>query len=207
MAYSATDREQMDEIKRWWGDYGRAIVVALVLGLGIGGGWKFWHYYQAKQNAAASQVYQSMQQAVYLKQSGVVAQDADQLKNQYAHTDYAALGMLVAAKSSVDKGNYMAAKSSLNWVMTHAKQASLKELARLRMARVLLELKQPKSALVVLQKTDDKVFSPLQEQVRGQVYLALGDKAKAKTAFNKAHNAFEALGIQSPVVALHRGEL
>lgn len=207
MAYTATDKEQIDEIKRWWGEYGRAIVVALILGLGIGGGWKFWHYYRAKQDAAASQIYQSMQQAAYQKQAGVVAQYAKQLMSQYGSTDYASLGVLVAAKSSVEKGDFMAAKSSLNWVMTHAKQTGFRELARIRMAQVLLQLKQPKEALTTLQKIDDNVFSPLLEQVKGQAYLALGDKDNAKAAFNKAHNAFEALGVQSPVVALHRGEL
>lgn len=207
MAYTATDKEQMDEIKRWWGDYGRAIVIAVVLGLGIGGGWKFWHYREAKQNAAASQIYQSMQQAIYQKQTGVVAQYAKQLQDQYQHTSYASLGALAAAKVDMDNQKYLPAKTNLIWVMKHAEQASMKELARLRLAQILLQLKQPKAALATLQKTEDDTFAPLVDQVKGQAYLALGNQAKAKSAFNRAHSAFQAAGVQSPVVALHRGEL
>lgn len=204
MAYTAADREQIDEIKQWWKEYGRVISVALVIGLLIGGGWKYWQYYRNKQASSASQIYQAMQQAVFKKQSGVVTQYAKQLQSQYGGTVYAALGGLVAAKSAVQAQQYHEAQEQLSWVAKHARQGTIQELGQVRLASVQLQLKEPAAALTTLQKIKGDTYAGLIAQTRGQAYLMLGQSAQAQAAFAKAHTAFMSLGTQSPVVALYR---
>ena len=60
------------------------------------------------------------------------------LRDNYASTPYASLAVLHEAKSQIEKGDAAAAEESLRWVIKNSKQDTVQNVARLRLARLLL---------------------------------------------------------------------
>ena len=73
--------------------------------------------------------------------------EANLLKSNYRYTPYAALATLMIARNDIYQNQYDKAKIQLEWVMKHASTSSLKEIARLRYARILNQENKPSVAL------------------------------------------------------------
>jgi len=58
--YDMTDREQIDMLKKWWKDYGQSIAIAIMVGLVLSFGWRYWRAHQQQQVEQASSLYQTM---------------------------------------------------------------------------------------------------------------------------------------------------
>ncbi len=197
-----TDREQIEQIKSWWKNYGRGIAIAIIVGLIIGFGWRYWHQHKIRKAEQASSIYQSMMVAMARQKSTLANQYAKQLIDQYASTPYASLGGLLWARSALDQSKFQLAFDKLQWVVKHSKMESVRQIARLRSARILLEQGKAKSALAMLQVVDDKTYQPLISMVEGDAYSTLGQKAKALKAYQSAKTALAGVGADYPLLDL-----
>jgi predicted negative regulator of RcsB-dependent stress response len=189
-----TDNEQMEALKKWWGDYGKWVVIAIVLGLALGFGWRYWQQQQLQKRQQASLLYQQIIVADSQKTRAAVVQLSAEITRRFPRTEYAALANLVAAKNIIAEGNLNVAASKLQWTLDHSRTASVRQIARLREARVLLALKKPAEAQKLLAVVDDKAFRPAIDEVQGDIYLALGDTAKAHQSYQSAQTGLSALG-------------
>jgi predicted negative regulator of RcsB-dependent stress response len=100
------------------------------------------------------------------------------------------------ARESVSKNNYPAAETHLNWVVDTAHDAALRQMARIRLARVLLADNKSKEALKILNTVDDPIYLPLIEDVKGDIFVSQGNAAQAKVSYAEAlQNAPELVSI------------
>lgn len=136
-----SNKEQVELFKKWWKNYGRSISLAIVFGLCIGFGWRYWNQYQAHQTERASMLYDQLQVAYARSDNTMIQTVTQDLIKQYSKTPYASLAAFFLAKKAIDEKNNTEALRQFQWVMDHAKSNSLKEIARMRSARVLLEEK------------------------------------------------------------------
>ena len=60
MADYMTDKEEREFIKKWWNDYGKLLMVAVVVGLCVGFGWRYWRQHKITMSEQASATYQAM---------------------------------------------------------------------------------------------------------------------------------------------------
>lgn len=202
MISDLSDKEQIEVFKKWWRDYGRSITCAVVVGLLIGLGWRYWHQHQAHYAQQASTIYYQLQVANQQNQTAQVQSLTSQLMQQYARTPYASLAALFAAKQAVSQNHYADALQQLQWVMQHSRLSSIKQIARLRAARVLLAQQQSQAALQLLQHVDDVAYQPLIDHVKGDIYAAMGNGAAAQQAYQTAQNEAHAAGIVDPVLQM-----
>lgn len=202
MVYTATDKEQIEELKKWWNDYGKAIAIAVMIGLCVGFAWRSWHAYVAAKETAASQIYQSMGQAALSNQAGVVAQDAQQLQQQYSKTVYASLGSFLQAQTAVEQGHYADADIALQWIIYHSHESSFQQVARIRDARVWLQLAKPDRAAAIILMVNDKTYQPMIDEVSGEIDAAEGKTAKATDAWQAAKGGYGVAGINNPLLDL-----
>ncbi len=49
-----TEEQQVEALKEWWAENGKAVIAGIVLGAGVIGGWTFWKGHQEKQAVIAS---------------------------------------------------------------------------------------------------------------------------------------------------------
>ncbi len=200
MVYTVTDKEQIEELKTWWRDYGQAIAIAVVIGLLIGFGWRYWQRHEKREDSMASNIYERVLMATTAKQYGLAERYTEQLRKQFDDTVYASLASLMQARTDVTNKKYTQADVQLSWVVAHGETKALRQIARIRDARVLMQIKQYDKAVAVLAKVDDKGFTPMIENTQGMLYQAQGKSAQAKTAFKKAEQAYKVAGLNDPIL-------
>jgi predicted negative regulator of RcsB-dependent stress response len=188
--YDLEEQEQIAEIKAWWKQYGN-LVVGIVTAVSIGViAWQGWNWYQRGQAATASMVYATLQKAVAEGDSQRVKTASGELLEKFGGTAYAPLAALSAARVMVDAGDTKTAKLQLLWVVENGEH-ELRDLARLRLAAVLLDEKAYDEALRQLDGGAGAGFSTLYLNMRGDVFSAAGKKTEAREAYQGALAKFE----------------
>jgi predicted negative regulator of RcsB-dependent stress response len=183
--YDLEEQEQLDSIKTWWKMYGN-LITGVVTAAAIGVvGWQGWNRYQASQAAQASAIYEVLEQAAAVKDSQRVKTAAGELAEKFGGTAYAPLGALIAAKVSFEAGDLKTAKAQLTWAADNGKD-EMKDVARLRLAAILLDEKAYDEALKQLDSAHAPAFDARFADLKGDVLAAQGKKVEAKAAYQGA---------------------
>jgi predicted negative regulator of RcsB-dependent stress response len=183
--YDLEEQEQLAEIKVWWKQYGNLVINVFTAVMLAVSAWMGWNWYQRSQSAQASMVFNVLQKAVHDKDSQRTKAASGELLDKFGKSTYASLGALTAAKEMVDAGDVKTAKLQLQWVVEHA-EGELRDLARLRLATVLLDEKEYDQALKQLDGNVSPGFAALFADNRGDVLSAQGKKAEALEAYKVA---------------------
>ncbi|OGT45604.1 MAG: hypothetical protein A3E82_08895, partial [Gammaproteobacteria bacterium RIFCSPHIGHO2_12_FULL_38_11] len=173
-----SEKEQIESIRKWWRENGKFLIIAIVIGLGIGFGWRYWHAVQVRHELKASMIYQSILQADADNKVSTVQGGATLLMRDYSASPYAALSALLFAKVAVAQNDLPAALSNLQWVIDHSNQKRLQQIARLNSARILLSQGKAADALMQLKTVSDKSFMPAIDWVKGDIDKQEGNAAK-----------------------------
>ncbi|MDY0250364.1 MAG: tetratricopeptide repeat protein [Pseudomonas sp.] len=191
-----TEEEQIALIKEWWQRNGKPLLVGGALALVIVFGWQAWQKHQVTQAQTASVLYQQLMEAALVPSEQVDAQKVAQLltqlkavKNDNAYAQY---GRLLAVKVAVDKNQLDDAVLALQEILDAPANATLEELARQRLARVLLAQEQAEKALKLLEGKALPAFQATREELRGDTLVILERPAEAKAAYLQAQKALAA---------------
>jgi len=189
--YDLEEQEQIDSIKTWWKMYGNLVSGVILAGSLAVISWQGWNWYQRTQAAQASAIYGVLEQAVAARDAQRVKAAAGELAEKFGGTSYAALGALVAARQSFEAGDLKTAKAQLSWAADKGKD-EIKDLARLRLAAVLLDEKAYDEALKQLDSAHAAAFAARFLELKGDVLAAQGKKPEARTAYKAALDKGEA---------------
>jgi len=185
------EQEQLDELKHFWKQYGNLITWALIVVLGAFAAWNGYQYWQRSQAAQASVMYDEIERAVQSGETARIDRSLADMKDRFGGTTYAQQAALLAAKAYYDKGNIDSARAVLSWVADKASDPGYQAVAKLRLAGILLEKKAYDEALQQVSGTFPKDFSGLVADRRGDILMAQGKKAEAKTEYEKAWKALD----------------
>jgi predicted negative regulator of RcsB-dependent stress response len=186
MAYDLQEQEQIDAVKAWWSRYGTLIMATVVACLLTIAAFQGWRYYRHQQSLAAVTLYEQLAQAERANEHKRVRDIAAQITDKYARTPYAAMAALSAARANFETGDLAASKAQLQWVIEHAREEELQDVARLRMAGVLLDEKKYDEALAVVDGKHGEPFAGLFADLKGDILLAQGKRADARGAYQLA---------------------
>ena len=184
-----SDKEQLEAIKKWWKENGRSITIGLVLGVGGVIGWTSWRAYSNAQAEKASIVYEQLVNYSDAQQMTLAAEQSDLLMRDFSKSMYASLGALVRAKNAFEAGEQAKAEGYLRWVMENAPDAGVQNIARIRLARVVLNDGKPEEALRLLDETRPDW---LRGDMGGSSWRRAGgkeDTAAARGAYERALGA------------------
>ena len=180
------EQEQLAQLKSWWATYGNLVVMTLVLAALAFSGWEGWRYWQASQAGAASNLYETLSKATQGTDAKAVRDSSGELLEKYPRTLYASMGALTSAKYFFDKNDFKAAKAQLQWVVDNTQSEEFRDIARLRLASVLLDEKAYDDALKTLQAQHGAAFEAQFAALRGDVLVAKGQAADARSAYKFA---------------------
>lgn len=197
-----SDKEQIELFKKWWNDYGKIIALAILVGLGIGFGWRYWQNKHQQHILQASLLYGQMQQALGNQQINQADSLTNVLVKSYANTPYAAQAVFWRVQKNLQEQKYVNAIEQLEWIKRHTNDKYLQDVALLRKSRILLDQNQPQKALTALSDVQDSAFSPLVNLVRGEAYFALGNTKASDTAYQLADEALKKSKINTSIVTL-----
>ena len=192
-AYDLEEQEQLDELKTWWKMYGNLVTSVLVVLALAAVAWQGWNWWQRQQSAQASALYSGVQTAAAQRDAKRVRELAGELIEKYSSTTYAGMGAMLAARVQADAGDAKSARVQLAWAAENAKDPGLRDLARLRMASLMLDEKAYDEALKQLATEPAAPFAPRFSELRGDILAAQGKLPEARAAYDAGLAKFDAL--------------
>lgn len=186
-ALDLQEQEQLETLKAWWKDNGNFVLGALLVVVVAMGGWRGWQYYQNKQSAEASTLYAEFVRQLESGDAKRVNDAAAAVMDKYSSTPYASRAALMAAQVNEYGKDLARAKTQLQWAIDHAGEATLKDVARLRLAAILLDEQAYDGAMKLLNAAHPDSFNGLYSDLKGDVLSAQGKTDEARTAYKLAY--------------------
>ena len=181
-----TDKEQLQVVKDWWKKHSSTVLIALLVFAITNYGWRYWQQYKNKTVAKTSLNYTQMVTAIEQQKIDAAILMGQKLIKEQPKSVYAGMAGLMLAKIYVQKLDLTAAKQQLELVINQTTDPIFKQIARVRLARILLALKQPQQALTVLATVNDAAYIGEIKEISADALLILGKTAEAKKAYQEA---------------------
>lgn len=188
MAYSIEEEQEINQLKDWWKENGKTIIVAFILGVGGMFGWRYWQSHQAEQIAQASAQYDTLINSVQQDEQAKKA-NIEQFVQANSKTTYAVFALLDEAKKATQKQDFSAAEANLNQALTQSQDEVLTSIVALRLSAVQFQLGQLDNALTTLNQVKGESFNARKAILTGDIQVAKGDKVAAKNSFEQAQQS------------------
>jgi len=194
-----TEEEQVEALKRWWKENGASLIVGVIMALVLVGAWNLWKDYQQDKANQASALYHQLLKSESAAKFDSTEKIAQRLMDQYATTAYADFAALLLAKTKVQQGDLEAAKSVLQQLIVKTEDAEIKNVARVRLVRLMLATVEYEKGLQLIAEADASTsegFNGGYDELKGDLYVALGRLGEARTAYQSALRS----GLISPLL-------
>ncbi|MGB0205004.1 MAG: YfgM family protein [Neptuniibacter sp.] len=199
MAELRTEEEQVQALKNWWNENGKSLLLWIAVALAAVFGWKGWQQQQAVEAENASVLYQNLLDATVSAlgpqgdqaQYKVAESISEQLKADYDSSAYAKFAATIMARVAVDNGQLDKALTELDWVLANQPTVSMYALTSLRKARILLSQGELDKALAIVNDLPKSGYEVSIAELKGDIYLAKGDKDQARNEYQAAISAAE----------------
>jgi predicted negative regulator of RcsB-dependent stress response len=186
MALDLEEQEQVAELKAWWNQFGSLVTAAIVAACVAFAAWQGWRWYERSQAAQAGALFEALAHAGQAGDAKALRDAGGALLENYPRTLYASMGALTAARFYFDRNDPKSAKAQLQWVIEHGRTDDLRDLARLRLANVLLDEKAYDDALKLLDEKHGAAYDAEYAAAKGDVLVAKNQAAEAKAAYRVA---------------------
>ncbi len=199
MSVHLTEEEQIEALKRWWKAYGVTTVVAVAIAATGFFGWNQYKSHLAEKASEGSVRYQQFLLEVEKLEEDPESESAQvrmqalgsDLMNDYSGTLYADFVRLHNARQAVNQGDLARARTLLEEVGNKSADESIKQLAQLRLARVMVAQGEIEPALSILQRVPSDAYAAMYAEARGDVLFMQNRLAEARTAYESALQAMQ----------------
>ncbi len=194
MSVHLSEEEQLEVLKRWWKDYGRTVIVAVLVAVAGYFAYTTWQDQKRQKAEKASEMYEQLLKLASAE-PGKVLTDSDkatithlagELKDGNSESMYAHSAAFFLAKLAVEDNKLDVAVNELKWVLSAKAGPATAQLARLRLARILTAQQAYADALAQLSPEPAAAFTAEYAEARGDILKLQGDLDAARTAFEKA---------------------
>jgi predicted negative regulator of RcsB-dependent stress response len=186
MALDLEEQEQVAELKAWWTQHGNLVLAVVIAAAVTVVGWQGWRWVQHSQAAQASVLYDRLNKAAQAGDAKALRDVAGTLVESYPRTLYASMGALLVAKFYFERNDLKTARAQLQWVIEHSPSEDFRDLARLRLAAVLLDEKAYDEALKLLDAPHAPAYDAQYAALKGDVLVAKNQLAEARAAYQLA---------------------
>lgn len=180
------EQEKLDALRAWWKENARLIVLVVAAAAIAVAGTNGWRWYQRQQALAAGALYDTLARALRAGNAKALRDAGGALAERYAGTLYASMGALAAADFHFDRGELKSAKAQLEWLVERSSSEDFRDIARLRLAALLLDERAYDEALALLAQEPLEAYAALYAALRGDVLVAKGEPAEARAAYQLA---------------------
>lgn len=182
MEVYSNENDQVDAIKRFFAENGKALAIGVILGVGALVGWRYWTSHQENSSREASQTYENTVTALKVDKPETVAAAEKFAESQKGA--YGAFAALELAQQFADANQLDKAEKQLQLGLAAANDDNLKSVINMRLARVQLQMKQPDAALKTLEGIKGEGWTAIVADLRGEILLSKGDKQGARAAWD-----------------------
>jgi len=202
MAYDLEEQEQLASIKAWWERWGNLVLTAVTVVLLAIAAFNGWRWYERHEAGNAAVLYDEFVGTLDGADLGRKKELAGTLIERYGRTVYAPMAALLIAKVNLEAGDTGAARAQLRWVIDKSGHPELVQIARLRLAGVLLDEKAYDEALQLLAGEVPEALAASFADRRGDVLMAMGKAEEARGAYREALDKAGAQHPMRPIIQL-----
>ena len=157
------ENDQVEAVKRFFAENGKALAVGVILGVGAQIGWRYWNSHQVDSARSASLAYQNAVTAVSEgKPDSIPAAEKFAAENK---NTYGALASLELAQQFVDKNELEKAAAQLQQGLADTSDENLK------------------AVINPLDAIKGEGWAAIVADLRGEALLSKGDKQGARSAW------------------------
>jgi predicted negative regulator of RcsB-dependent stress response len=162
------------------------VIGGVLLGFAVIGGWQGWQGYQRNQGETASAYFDAMRQAVRTGQDDRATEDGKRLIGEFGGTTYASFAALELARLAYQRGEKTVARDHLQWVSDSAPDPAIRELGRLRLGQLLLDMNELDTLQTLVTVPASAAFGGEFAALRGDLERARGNEEAAREAYQEA---------------------
>ena len=181
-----SEKEQIEKMRTWWSDYGYYVIGGIALGaialFAI-------NYYQSSLREAqhqASALYDTLADHIVDARVEAAESVAGQLATDFADSPYAAQSQLALARLYMDQNRDQDAADTLRVLLAGGSDDVFKQVARVRLAKVLLYQDRADEAVELLDVEHSDAFGARYAEVIGDAYVKLSRFDDAREAYQRA---------------------
>ena len=178
-----SEKEQIEQIRSWWSEYGGYVIGGVGLGIAILVGFNYYENSKLEAQLAGSAMYETLTGHVVDGDLDAAEQVADTLAADYGSTAYAAQAKLALARLYMDKNRDQDAADVLQELLDSDADIALKHLGRTRLARILLYQGHSQEAVDLLEGQESEAFGAIWNELLGDAYRELGRYQEAAEAY------------------------
>jgi predicted negative regulator of RcsB-dependent stress response len=197
-----TDDEQLEAVKHLIAEYAPWLIGGVLVGAAAFFGIRYFQNYTNERAYKAAAQFSAMTAALQSNDYTKSRQIADGLIKDFASSPYADQAQLTLARLDVDDGQFDKAIAPLTQVMNGSKDTELRQIARVRLARILTDQGKPDEAIKTLAEPIPAAFAARYHEVRGDAYAAKKDIPDALTEYRAALVAADASGVNASLLEL-----
>jgi predicted negative regulator of RcsB-dependent stress response len=186
MAYDLEEQEQLAALKAWWKDNGTLLIATVAAAAIAFAGWRAWEGWRDGQARQAGTLYETLVKALQAGDEKAVRDAGGSLIQAYPGSIYASMGALASARFHFQRGDLKNAKAQLQWVIERSDAEEMRDLARLRLAGLLLDEKAYDEALKLLEAKHAEPLAGQYAALRGDALVAKNRPDEAKAAYRLA---------------------
>lgn len=181
-----SEKEQIDQMRAWWSEYGNYVVGGIVIGIVIMVGINRFGSQTEAMQAEASVLYETVSEAVAEGDVDEAETAVDDLLTNYSSTVYPSQARLAIARLYMDRGRDQDAADALRAVVDYEGKSEIGLVAKLRLAKVLLYQNKPQEVVDLLTDRAVNAYSARFNEALGDAHVMLGNHADAQAAYQAA---------------------
>ena len=187
------DEQQSEHFKNFYNLHKFKIFSAIAVFLVAFFAYQYLESVNQSNDEEASQLFQDV---IVSKIGNIdeIKSKVDELQNDFSNSPYAARASIYYSKLLVETGDYTAAAKELIWASGENIEPSIQSMANYLLGSLYLVEKKLDEALEVADKIITDGYIGLANDLKGDIYLAKGDKENAIKSYELALNYFGGQG-------------
>jgi predicted negative regulator of RcsB-dependent stress response len=200
--YDLEEQEKIDGLKSWWEVYGTLTIIIVATFIAGIFGTQAWKYYQKQQTDQAAELFVSLQEIGVGEDAKKIGDAARLLMEGFPSSGFASRAALISARASLDANDVQNARNQFQWLLVNSDEAELKDVARLRLAGLMLDEKKYDEALKLLESKHSEFFAGIYGDLKGDVLAAKGSIPEARAAYKMAMDRIDGNGTHYKIVQM-----
>ncbi len=184
MAYTIEEEQELNELKTWWKENYKSIIVIVVLAFSGVFGWRYWQDYQITKKQTLSAQYDELISSA--ENQSIYNAQLERFVQENGETTYAVFALLDKAKLEVNQQNFVQAEETLKQAIVNTSDDILMSITAIRLATVQYQLQKFDEALASLNQVKGQSWDVSKLLLSGDIQLAKGNKEIAKDNFEQA---------------------
>ena len=179
-------QDELAEFKAFFQKYGRFVVYGLLAAAIVVGGTFYYHRYEARRSLLAAALYNEMLEAASQQRPGLATVAGHKLEHSFAATPYAGQGALLLARLDYEQNRIPGAIINLKFAAHHARESTIRIVARLRLAALLLAQGHAHKAWAYAHIARPYGFKAMALGLQAQILAREGKNVAAYKAYGEA---------------------